>query len=29
LVVRAINEGRQCARGIDEFLMGYSGLPRT
>ena len=27
LVVRAINEGRQCARGIDEFLMGSSGLP--
>jgi len=27
LVVRAINEGRQCARGIDKFLMGSSGLP--
>ena len=27
LVVRAINEGRQCARGIDSFLMGSSGLP--
>jgi len=27
LVVRAINEGRQCARGIDTFLMGSSGLP--
>jgi len=27
LVVRAINEGRQCARGIDAFLMGSSGLP--
>jgi len=27
LVVRAINEGRQCARGIDTFLMGKSGLP--
>jgi len=27
LVVRAINEGRQCARGIDEYLMGSSGLP--
>jgi len=26
LVVRAINEGRQCARGIDTFLMGSSGL---
>jgi len=29
LVVRAINEGRQCARGIDTFLMGQSGLPRS
>lgn len=27
LVVHAINEGRQCARGIDMFLMGKSGLP--
>jgi glutamate synthase (NADPH/NADH) small chain len=27
LVVRAINEGRQCACGIDKFLMGSSGLP--
>jgi len=26
LVVRAINEGRQCARSIDTFLMGSSGL---
>jgi len=28
LVVRAINEGRQCARAMDEFLMGSTGLPR-
>ena len=28
LVVWAIREGRQCARAIDEFLMGASGLPR-
>jgi glutamate synthase (NADPH/NADH) small chain len=28
LVVWAIREGRQCARGIDEFLMGASRLPR-
>ncbi|GMV03134.1 MAG: glutamate synthase subunit beta [Burkholderiaceae bacterium] len=28
LVVWAIREGRQCARAIDEFLMGDSGLPR-
>jgi glutamate synthase (NADPH/NADH) small chain len=28
LVVWAIREGRQCARGIDEFLMGSSVLPR-
>ena len=28
LVVWAIREGRQCARGIDEFLMGRSDLPR-
>jgi glutamate synthase (NADPH/NADH) small chain len=28
LVVWAIREGRQCARGIDEFLMGTSLLPR-
>jgi len=28
LVVWAIREGRQCARAIDEFLMGTSGLPR-
>jgi len=25
---RAIREGRQCARGVDEFLMGSSELPR-
>ncbi|MEK9866631.1 MAG: glutamate synthase subunit beta [Betaproteobacteria bacterium] len=28
LVVWAIREGRQCARSIDEFLMGASELPR-
>ena len=28
LVVWAIREGRQCARAVDEFLMGYSLLPR-
>lgn len=28
LVVWAIREGRQCARGVDEFLMGASDLPR-
>ncbi len=28
LVVWAILEGRQCARAIDEFLMGSSELPR-
>jgi glutamate synthase (NADPH/NADH) small chain len=28
LVVWAIREGRQCARGVDEFLMGGSELPR-
>ena len=28
LVVWAIREGRQCARGIDQFLMGTSDLPR-
>jgi glutamate synthase (NADPH/NADH) small chain len=28
LVVWAIREGRQCARGVDEFLMGESQLPR-
>jgi glutamate synthase (NADPH/NADH) small chain len=27
-VVWAIREGRQCARAIDEFLMGTSLLPR-
>jgi len=26
--VWAIREGRQCARAIDEFLMGASSLPR-
>ncbi len=28
LIVWAIREGRQCARAIDEFLMGSSELPR-
>jgi len=28
LVVWAIREGRQCARSVDEFLMGCSDLPR-
>ena len=28
LVVWAIREGRQCARAIDEYLMGTSHLPR-
>jgi glutamate synthase (NADPH/NADH) small chain len=28
LVVWAIREGRQCARAVDEYLMGCSTLPR-
>ena len=28
LVVWAIREGRQCARAVDEFLMGETVLPR-
>ena len=28
LVVWAIREGRQCARAVDEYLMGNSDLPR-
>ena len=28
LVVWAIREGRQCARAVDEFMMGASVLPR-
>jgi glutamate synthase (NADPH/NADH) small chain len=28
LVVWAIREGRQCAKAVDEFLMGSSVLPR-
>jgi glutamate synthase (NADPH/NADH) small chain len=28
LVVWAIREGRQCARAVDEFLIGTSELPR-
>ena len=27
LVVWAITEGRQCARGVDKFLMGSTELP--
>jgi glutamate synthase (NADPH/NADH) small chain len=27
-VVWAIREGRQCARSVDEYLMGSSVLPR-
>jgi glutamate synthase (NADPH/NADH) small chain len=26
LVVKAIRQGRDCAREVDEFLMGYSNL---
>ncbi|MEE9331753.1 MAG: glutamate synthase, partial [Methylophilaceae bacterium] len=28
LVVWAIREGRQCAKAVDEYLMGSSTLPR-
>jgi len=28
LVVWAIREGRQCARSVDQFLMGHTTLPR-
>ena len=28
LVVWAIREGRQCARAVDQYLMGHSALPR-
>ena len=28
LIVWAIREGRQCARAVDEYLMGSSVLPR-
>jgi glutamate synthase (NADPH/NADH) small chain len=28
LVVWAIREGRQAAQAVDEYLMGYSELPR-
>jgi glutamate synthase (NADPH/NADH) small chain len=28
LVVWAIREGRQCARSVDQFLMGRTNLPR-
>jgi len=27
-VVWAIREGRQCARAVDEYLMGSTKLPR-
>ena len=27
LVVWAISEGRECARKVDEYLMGHSLLP--
>ncbi|MFQ5356081.1 MAG: glutamate synthase subunit beta [Mariprofundaceae bacterium] len=27
LVVRALNEGRKCARAVDEYLTGHSDLP--
>jgi len=27
LIVWAIAEGRSCARGVDEYLMGSSDLP--
>ena len=27
-MVRAIREGRQCARAVDEFMMGSSDLTR-
>jgi glutamate synthase (NADPH/NADH) small chain len=27
LVVWAIREGRQCARAVDEYLMGVTELP--
>ena len=26
--LRALREGRQCARAVDEWLMGSSMLPR-
>ena len=29
LVVWALAEGREAARGIDEYLMGRSALPRS
>jgi glutamate synthase (NADPH/NADH) small chain len=28
LVVWAIREGRQCARSVDQYLMGETSLPR-
>jgi glutamate synthase (NADPH/NADH) small chain len=29
LVVWAIWEGRECARGVDQFLMGHTDLPAS
>ncbi|HXQ21558.1 MAG TPA: hypothetical protein VN812_07790, partial [Candidatus Acidoferrales bacterium] len=29
LVVWAIWEGRECARGVDAFLMGHTDLPAS
>ena len=29
LVVWALAEGREAARGIDEYLMGKTALPRS
>ena len=29
LVVWAISEGREAARGVDQYLMGATALPRT
>ena len=29
LVVWAISEGREAARGIDQYLMGNTQLPRS
>ena len=26
LVVKAMRQGRDCARDVDEYLMGYSNL---
>ena len=29
LVVWAIGEGRECARGVDQHLMGHTDLPAS